>query len=91
MNITNMPNRVRQFERIALNAMDRNRFFIMPERSVAVMQVPFNLSQVGERSRQSSANLTHTTESDRLDQIPPGIVKPMLSPRLKSLPQKFVG
>jgi len=55
------------------------------------MQISLNLPQSGERPRQFRSDPGRTTEIDSLDQVPLGIVKSMLSPRLKRLPQEFVG
>ena len=62
----------------------------MPERSVAVAQISLNLSQVSECPRQFSADARRATKSDSLDQIPFGVVKAMITTRLKSLSQKLL-
>ena len=91
VNVPQMPNRVSQPERIALCAVELGSFLIVLSRRIAATQIPLDLPQARERLGQFNSDVSLTTEVDSLDQVPSGIVQPILSSRLKSLPQEFVG
>jgi len=77
-----MSNRVRQPQRVTFRAVKAGRFFIMAKRILGAMPVSLNLAQRSERPSQLNSDAARTGDSDGLDQIPLGVLKPTISPSL---------
>ena len=67
MNVSHVSHCVRQPQRIALNAVQSNRFLVTMEGSFAAMPIPLDLSQSGERASQFGTGTIRATDTDRLD------------------------
>ena len=90
VNVGKMPNRVGQLERVTLRAVNSDSLLIMASRRIKVIQVPLDLTKARERLRQIRLSACLATKINRIDQVPPGVVKPLFLSCLKGLPKKVL-
>lgn len=84
-----MPNRMSHLERVSFSAVDAGSFFIVLPRGIELMQISLDRTHSCESLRELTEVAGLPPEAHRLNQIPFRVFKPILSSRLKCLPQKF--
>jgi hypothetical protein len=80
-----MANRMSQFQRISLRAVESDGLFIMQEGRVTATPIPRNLSQSCERPSQFRSATILTTDFDCFDKIAFRVGEPILAACLLSL------
>jgi hypothetical protein len=101
VDISHVPNRMGQSKIVAFSAplraslraslrtIDRDRLFIMLQRRVRMIKIPFDLAEVGQRTGQFGSRARFAAQIDRLDEIAFRVVMPALSPCLPRIFQQF--
>ena len=75
MDISNVPDGMRNSERIALRAINGYSFFIIAESCLVIVQVPFDLTEGRKRSCEFDTDVGFVTQVDGLDEVAPGVLQ----------------
>lgn len=91
LDVGHMPNGVRQSRSIARCTIDGDRFLVTPQGRVAMAHVTVNLTETSQRPGKIDGRLGFAIKTHCLDQMCSCIGQSVLSSRLKSQVQQFVG